>query len=115
MSSGTILWPMASTKQQKSTIDHGLPIISGNTIDAIYHVYGGKRWGEHLTAYKDQLIQENPELVEFIESQISKFPRNMHIAMFEVVIGTLTLLEHQVVADERHRKRTRSKGGRVWK
>jgi hypothetical protein len=88
----------------------GLPVVSGHTIDAIYHVYGGKRWGEHLTAYKDRLIHENPELVKFIERQISKFPRNMHTAMFEIVIGTLTLLEHQTMVNAKRQKRIRNRG-----
>jgi hypothetical protein len=91
-----------------------LPVVSGNTIDAIYHVYGGQRWGEHLTGYKDRLIHENPHLVKFIESQISKFPPNIHTAMFEIVIGTLTVLEHQglVNAKRQKRRKLRSKPDR---
>jgi hypothetical protein len=46
-------------------------------------------------------MQENPHLVKFIESQVSKFPSNMHTPIFEVVIGTLTVLEHQALADTR--------------
>jgi hypothetical protein len=77
----------------------GLPIVSHTTIDGIHHVYAGKKWGTHLTEFRDRLIQENPHLVRFIESQISKYPRSIHTAMFEVVIGTLTVLEHQIFVD----------------
>jgi hypothetical protein len=99
VSSATIHSSMASTKQQKTTIGHGLPIVTGKTLDAIHHVYAGKKWGKHLTAVRDRLVQENPQLVRFIESQIGKYPRNLHTAMFEVVIGTLTVLEHQTLVE----------------
>ena len=99
MSSGTIGLFMTSTEQHKKSVGQGLPIISGRTIDAIQHVYAGKRWGKHLTEYRDRLIHENPHLVEFLESQVSKYPRSVHTAMFEVVIGTLTVLEHQALVD----------------
>jgi hypothetical protein len=77
----------------------GLPIVSPHTIDAIQHVYAGKKWGKQLTEYKDRLLQENPHLVRFIENQVSQYPRSLHAAMFEVVIGTLTVLEHQALVD----------------
>jgi hypothetical protein len=83
----------------------GLPIVTGNTIDAIHHVYAGKKWGQHLTAVRDRLIHENPHLVKFIESQISKFPSNIHTAMFEIVTGTLTVLEHQSLAKAKRQMR----------
>jgi hypothetical protein len=73
MSSGTIVWLMTSTKQQMKRAGQGLPIVTSNTIDAIHDVCAGKRWGEQLTAAKDRLIQENPHLVKFIESQISRW------------------------------------------
>jgi hypothetical protein len=109
MSSGTIHWSMASTKQQKTTTGHVLPIVSGKTIDAIHHVYAGKKWGNHLTAVRDRLVQENPQLVKFIESQIGKYPRSLHTAMFEVVIGILSVLEHQALVDQKHQNQTKSK------
>jgi hypothetical protein len=99
MSSGTIVESMASTEKQKKSAGQGLPIVSGKTVDAIHDVYADKRWGEHLTVFRDRLIQENPHLVEFIESQIGKYPRSLHTAMFEVVIGTLSVLEHQTLVD----------------
>jgi hypothetical protein len=85
----------------------GLPIVSGNTIDGIHHVYAGKKWGTHLTEFRDRLMQENPHLVKFIESQVSKYPRSLHTAMFEVVIGTLTVLEHQALVDGRNSRSER--------
>jgi hypothetical protein len=62
-------------------------------------VYAGKKWGKHLSVFRDRLIQENPQLVKFIESQISKYPQSLHTAMFEVVIGTLSILENQSLVD----------------
>jgi hypothetical protein len=90
---------LTPVKAPVSPKSHGLPIVSDNIIDAIHDVYAGKRWGEQLTAARDRLIQENPHLVKFIESQISKYPRSVHPALFEVVIGTLTVLEHQALVD----------------
>ena len=57
--------------------------------------------GEHLSVFRDRLIQENPHLVKFIESQIGKYPQSIHTAMFEVVIGTLTVMEHQFLVDKK--------------
>jgi hypothetical protein len=81
-----------------------LPIVTPHTIDAIQHVYAGTRWGKHLTAVRDRLIQENPHLAKFIESQVSQYPRSVHTAIFEVVIGTLTVLEHQVLMNNKERR-----------
>ena len=92
---------MASTEKQKNKANNGLPIISSKTVDAIQHVYAGKKWGKHLSVFRDRLIQENPQLVKFIESQIGKYPQNLHNAMFEIVIGTLSVLEHQSLVDTR--------------
>src|SRR5919201_6310659 len=101
MRSGTIVWSMATPKQKTNRIGLRLPIISEKTIDAIHHVYAGKKWGEHLTAVRDQLLEENPYLAKFIESQVSKYPRRVHTAMFEVVLGTLSVIEHQALVNTR--------------
>ena len=92
---------MARNEKQKNKTHIGLPIVSSKTVDAIHHVYSGKRWGEHLSVFRDRLIQENPHLVKFIESQIGKYPRSLHTAMFEVVIGTLSVMEHQSLVDKK--------------
>ena len=43
----------------------------------------------------------NPNLVKFIESQIGEYPQSLHTAMFEVVIGTLSVMEHQFLVDKK--------------
>ena len=74
---------MVRNEKQKKQTHIGLPIVSNKTVDAIHHVY------------------ENPHLVKFIESQIGKYPQSTHTAMFEVVIGTLTVMEHQFLVDKK--------------
>lgn len=78
-----------------------IPTISKNTLNAIQHVYSGKKWGKHLTKVQHRLIQENPQLVKFIENQVGKYPPEMHSPMFEVFVGTITVLEHQAMVDEK--------------
>ena len=95
---------MARNEKQKNKTHIGLPIVSSKTVDAIHHVYSGKKWGEHLSVFRDRLIQENPHLVKFIESQIGKYPQSIHTAMFEVVIGTLSVMEHQFLVDKKDSK-----------
>jgi hypothetical protein len=95
---------MARNEKQKNKTHIGLPIVSSKTVDAIHHVYSGKRWGEYLSVFRDQLIQENPHLVKFIESQIGKYPQSIHTVMFEVVIGTLSVIEHQSLVDKKDSK-----------
>ena len=101
MSFGTITGSMASADQQKKTAGQRLPIVSGNTVEALHHVYAGKKWGKHLTGVRDRLIGENPHLAKFIESQISKYPRALHNAMFEIAIGTVAVLELQNMVDKK--------------
>jgi hypothetical protein len=49
-----------------------IPTISQNTLNAIQNVYAGKKWGKHLTEVQQRLIQENPQLIKFIENQVGK-------------------------------------------
>ena len=76
-----------------------LPIVSKAAIDAMFAVYAGKKWGKHLTEVRDRLLIENPHLVEFIEGQVGKFPRELHSVLFEIALGALTVLEHQARVD----------------
>ncbi len=46
------------------------------------------------------LIARNPYLVEFIEMQVGKHPRELHQSMFEVIVGTLVVLDRQMGADD---------------
>ena len=89
----------------------GLPIVSAKTIEAIQHVYAGRKWGRHLGEVRDRFVQENPQLVTFIERQVGKFPPEFHNAIFEVVIGTLTVLEHQTMVDQQATNRTEIRKG----
>jgi hypothetical protein len=57
--------------------------------------------GIHLTELREDLLQDNPILVKFIESQVGKYPREIHNAMFEVVMGTIATLRLQGKVDEK--------------
>jgi hypothetical protein len=82
---------MPNTRGKNKLLEQGLPVASNKTIDALYQVYAGEKWGIHLSEVRENLIRDNPNLVKFIENQISKFPRELHNAMFEVVRGQLRL------------------------
>jgi hypothetical protein len=82
----------------------GLPVVSETTVRAIESQFtssgDGCRWGEYLEKVKERLIKENPHLVEFIEKQVGKYPKELHTPMFEVIVGTVALMEHQARANK---------------
>jgi len=82
----------------------GIPHVSAETLKALKSQYtdnsgDNQTWGERLTKTQEELIATNPHMVEFIEMQIGKFPKELHQPMFEVIIGTLVLVERQTQAD----------------
>jgi len=88
-------------REKPTATSKGLPVISRDTVASILQTYTShENWGEHLTEVQRRLIEENPILVEFIESQVGKFPEPLHLAMFEVVVGTIAVLEHQAEANK---------------
>jgi hypothetical protein len=78
----------------------GLPVVSENTIDSMKQTHG-ERWGEYLEEVKTRLLNENPSLVNFIESQVGKYLPEAHNPMFEVVVGTLAVLEQQAMVNKK--------------
>jgi hypothetical protein len=86
---------------KKTFSKQNIPVVSTQTIDALYQVYTGKKWGIHLTEVRENLIRVNPNLVRFIESQVGKYPRELHHSMFKVVIGTIAVLRLQGMVDEK--------------
>lgn len=82
----------------------GLPIVSKGTIEAIESQFTtggeGHKWGAQLEKVKERLIKENSHLVEFIEKQVSKYPPQFHNPMFETIVGTIAVLEHQASANK---------------
>lgn len=79
----------------------GLPVVTATTIEAITQNYTyTERWGDHLQGVKARLIEENPHLGRFIESQVGKYPTQLHLPLFEVVIATIAVLEHQASANK---------------
>jgi hypothetical protein len=92
---------MTKSRGKNKLIEHGLPVVSNKTIDALYQVYAGEKWGTHLNGLRESLLQDNPNLVRFIENQVGKYPRELHNAMFEVVIGTIAILRLQAMLDDK--------------
>jgi hypothetical protein len=80
-------------------ITQGLPVVTRESIDSIKQMYGEK-WGEHLEEVKARMVKENPVLVEFINNQVGKYPPQLHNPMFEVIVGTIAVLEHQARANK---------------
>ena len=75
----------------------GLPVVSENTIRSLSQSDKTveQRWGERLEEVKMRLIKEQPVLVEFLESQVGKFPLEIHDALFEIGIGVYSILEQE--------------------
>lgn len=83
------------------TTAKGLPIVEPNTIKALWQNYTTREsWGTHLEDVKQRLLDENPALVKFLESQVGKFPERLHVSMFEIAIGTVAVLESQAEANK---------------
>ena len=82
----------------------GIPVISAETLEALKSQYtdnsgDGQTWGERLTDMQEKVVATNPNLVAFIEMQVGKYPRELHQPMFEVLMGTMVLIERQADAD----------------
>jgi hypothetical protein len=92
---------MPIIEPKKELFSQGLPVVSAKTVDAIFQVYAGKKWGKHLAELRDRLLQENPRLVKFIENQAGKYPSKLHNAMFEVIMGVISVLDHQAMVDNK--------------
>ena len=88
--------------QPKET-SQGLPVVSQTSVSAVESQFTrggeGHKWDEHLESVKARLLNENPHLVEFMEKQVGKFPQELHTPMFEVIVGTIAVLEHQANAN----------------
>jgi len=78
----------------------GLPVVEASTVGAMWQNYTTREsWGSHLEEVKQRLLDENPELVGFVESQVGKFPSELHTPMFEMVIGAVAVFESQAEAN----------------
>ena len=97
---------MSIIDKKKTSSIQDIPVVSSQTIDALHHVYAGKKWGIHLNELKEHLIRVNPNLVKFVESQVSKNPYELHNAIFEVVLGTIEVIRLQGLLDEKQREKT---------
>ena len=80
-----------------------IPIVAPTTVDALRAQYAnncgdGQTWGDRLTQMQKSLTA-NPELMRFVESQVGKYPSEVHVPMFEVVCATLVVLESQMQVD----------------
>lgn len=87
---------------EKEITTKGLPVVTKETIDTTFksHEKGSERWGDRLERTKKQMIQEQPQLVKFIESQVGKYPQELHNTLFEIAVGTYALLEQQARANK---------------
>src|SRR5687768_12149560 len=92
---------MPNIEEKNKLLGQGLPVVSNKTINALYQVYAGKKWRIHFNELRGILLQDNPNLVKFIERQVGKYPRELHNPMFEVVMGTIAVLRLQGMLDER--------------
>ena len=92
---------------KKTISKYDISVVSKQTIDALYQVYAGEKWGTHLSEVRENLVRDNPHLVKFIETQVGKYPRELHDAMFEVILGTIAVIRLQGLLDEKQRDRER--------
>jgi len=94
---------MSASEAKKGFKSQVLPVVSAKTVDAIFQVYAGKKWGKNLEKVRDRLIAENPHLIKFIENQVGKYPKAMHMPMFEIILGVISVLEHQALVDRQQK------------
>ena len=93
-----------STPESSPQGQPGIPVISGETLEALKSQYtdnsgDGQTWGERLTDMQEKVVATNPNLVQFIEMQVGKYPAELHQPMFEVLMGAMVLIERQADAD----------------
>lgn len=82
----------------------GIPVIAGETLAALMSQYTDRNgvsqsWGERLEAMQDKVVSTNPNLVKFMEMQVGRLPQALHDSMFEIIVGTLVLIERQAEVD----------------
>ena len=90
------------SNSQKIT-SKGLPVVTQTALDALWETYttsSGEKWGTRLTEVQKRLISEQPALVKFIESQVNKYPHEFHVAILEVVVATIAVLEDSAEANQ---------------
>lgn len=80
----------------------GLPVVTQEGLDALWETYttGGEKWGTRLTEVQKRLVEEQPVLTSFIESQVAKYPQELHHSIFVAVIATLAVLEDAAEANQ---------------
>lgn len=79
------------------TTAKGMPKVTETTVQTIVdsHTNGFEQWGQHLEDVKSMMIEEQPSLKKFLESQVGKYPPEMHDALFEIAVATYAVLEQQ--------------------
>jgi hypothetical protein len=84
-------------KIKKMETSGGLPVVSKATVEGVFQSAktGERKWGDRLEDTKKRMILEQPELVKFIESQVGRFPVEMHTGILEIIVGTYSILEQQ--------------------
>jgi hypothetical protein len=83
----------------------GMPVVSNETMNAITSRYLHRNqgqstdWGLFLTQVKERLLSEDPQLVAFIQNQVSRFPQELHAPILEILVGMYAVIEHQAHAN----------------
>ena len=81
-----------------ATTAKGMPKVTEETIRTVLDSYtkgSEQQWGQHLEEVKARMIEEQPALKKFLESQVGKYPPEMHNALFEIAVATYAVLEQQ--------------------
>jgi hypothetical protein len=80
-----------------SSTNRGMPVVTEETLKAIREEFtkGSEQWGQHLERVKARIIEEQPHLIKLIESQVGKYPQEMHNQLFEIFVATYAVLEQQ--------------------
>lgn len=51
---------------------------------------------------QEKIAGTNPNLVSFIEMQVGGYHEDLHLPMFEVLLGVMVLIERQADANSMH-------------
>jgi hypothetical protein len=87
--------------ESRKETSKGLPVVKSGKVESMWENFTEREnWGEHLEEVKERTVNENPELVKFWESQVGKYPPELHAPMFELLVSNIAVLEHQAEANK---------------
>jgi hypothetical protein len=84
----------------------GMPRVSREAMDALISRYerrmrsdGKTEWGTYLERVRSRMIEDNPEVVEYMSKVVANFPKEMNSEVVASMVGLYAILETQAEAN----------------